>query len=89
MQTYIALLRGINVGGQKKIKMADLRTHLSELAYADIRTYIQSGNIVFSSPLREIPALEAQIKEKIQEKYGVSKEKAEDAIEQWKDKLNS
>ena len=70
MPTYIALLRGINVSGQKKIKMADLRTHLSELAYADIRTYIQSGNIVFSSPLREIPVLEAQIVEKIQEKYG-------------------
>jgi len=47
MKTYIALLRGINVSGQKKIPMADLKTHLVELGWEDVRTYIQSGNLIF------------------------------------------
>ena len=70
MPTYIALLRGINVSGQKKIKMADLRTHLSELGYGNLQTYIQSGNIVFSSAEEDAAVLEGQIHEKIKEKYG-------------------
>lgn len=49
MQTYIALLRGINVGGQKKIKMVELRSTLEKLELKEVRTYIQSGNIVFAS----------------------------------------
>lgn len=44
--TWIALLRGINVGGQKKIKMAELRNTLSEAGFANVATYIQSGNVV-------------------------------------------
>lgn len=46
MSTYIALLRGINVSGQKKIKMAELRMHLSNWGFSDVQTYIQSGNII-------------------------------------------
>ena len=46
MTTWIVLLRGINVGGHNKVKMADLRTALTNAGYADIATYIQSGNIV-------------------------------------------
>lgn len=49
MKTYIALLRGINVGGHKKIKMADLRTALEDVGFQSVQTYIQSGNIVFMS----------------------------------------
>lgn len=49
MKTYIGLLRGINVSGQKKIRMSALITYLEELGYTDIRTYIQSGNIIFKS----------------------------------------
>jgi len=47
MRTYIALLRGINVGGSGKLPMADLRALLSELGAKDVQTYIQSGNAVF------------------------------------------
>jgi uncharacterized protein (DUF1697 family) len=47
MQTYIALLRGINVGGSGKLPMADLRALLVDLGAVDVRTYIQSGNAVF------------------------------------------
>ena len=49
MTTYIALLRGINVGGNNKIKMADLKQELVKLGYTNVQTYIQSGNIVLTS----------------------------------------
>lgn len=49
MRKYIALLRGINVSGQKKIKMAELRDLLEKAGLKEVQTYIQSGNIVFSS----------------------------------------
>ncbi len=68
-QVFIAMLRGINVSGQKKIKMADLREHLSEIPLYDVRTYIQSGNIVFRSEQTPEP-LEAAIRSKIEKKYG-------------------
>ena len=47
MQTWIILLRGINVGGNNIIKMADLRGVLTKAGYLNVRTYIQSGNIAF------------------------------------------
>ena len=46
---YVALLRGINVGGNNLIKMADLKTCLQDSGFPDVTTYIQSGNILFSS----------------------------------------
>jgi uncharacterized protein (DUF1697 family) len=49
MPRYLALLRGINVGGRNKVAMADLRLIATDLGYADIATYIQSGNLLFSS----------------------------------------
>ncbi|MGE6601445.1 DUF1697 domain-containing protein [Lysinibacillus fusiformis] len=62
---YVALLRGINVGGHNKIKMADLREALIPLGLQNIRTYIQSGNILFeSTELEEV--LQKQIHETIQ-----------------------
>ncbi len=70
MPKYIALLRGINVSGQKKIKMADLRAHLSDLKLGDVQTYIQSGNITFESPAAPDGHLAAAIKGKILEAYG-------------------
>ncbi|HEV2072396.1 MAG TPA: DUF1697 domain-containing protein [Thermomicrobiales bacterium] len=49
MQTYVALLRGINVGAHKRIAMADLRALIEGLGYADVRTHLNSGNAVFAS----------------------------------------
>ncbi|MFJ4774227.1 DUF1697 domain-containing protein [Streptomyces uncialis] len=49
MTTYAALLRGINVGGHRKVPMADLRQLLEDLGYENVRTYLQSGNAVFST----------------------------------------
>ena len=50
MPTYIALLRGINVGGQKVIRMADLRSHFARCGATKVRTYIQSGNVIERKP---------------------------------------
>lgn len=46
---HVALLRGINVGGRTKVPMAELGSVMEDLGYGDVRTYIQSGNVVFSS----------------------------------------
>lgn len=50
MKSYIALLRGINVSGQKLIKMADLKVVLEGNGFQNVATYIQSGNIIFDAP---------------------------------------
>ncbi|MBY0426668.1 MAG: DUF1697 domain-containing protein [Cytophagales bacterium] len=50
MNTYIAILRGINVSGQKKILMSDLKDLFTSLGIEKVETYIQSGNVVFSMP---------------------------------------
>jgi uncharacterized protein (DUF1697 family) len=46
---YVALLRGINVGGRNKVAMADLRQVAESLGHTEVATYIQSGNLVFTS----------------------------------------
>jgi uncharacterized protein (DUF1697 family) len=50
MPTHVALLRGINLGGKNKVAMADLRAVVSELGHAEVSTYIQSGNVLFTAP---------------------------------------
>ena len=52
MATYIALLRGINVGGHRKIKMAELKHMFETMGFAQVQTYIQSGNVLFDSDER-------------------------------------
>ncbi len=52
-ETQVGLLRGINVAGQKKVPMAELRELATSLGFANVKTYIQSGNIVFRSELSE------------------------------------
>lgn len=69
MTKYIAILRGINVGGHRKILMADLKLLLNNLGLKECTTYIQSGNVVLSS---DLPAneIEKAIKQVIFKKYG-------------------
>lgn len=66
--TYLALLRGINVSGHKKIKMTELKTLFEDLGFGKVQTYIQSGNVVFESTSAE--DLESRIATKIQEQFG-------------------
>ena len=57
MPEYVALLRGINVGGRNKLAMADLRRLMGDVGCDDVRTYVQSGNAVFTSTRRSARAL--------------------------------
>ena len=50
MSTFVSILRGINVSGQKKILMADLKVLFESLGFENVQSYIQSGNIVFNAP---------------------------------------
>jgi len=70
MITYIALLRAINVGGQKLIKMEVLRRIFESLGLKDVRTYIQSGNIIFASTSTNSTALTRKIEKKLKEVTG-------------------
>ncbi len=67
---YAALLRGINVGGRKKVPMAALRAMLADLGYADVVTHLQSGNAAFTSPQRP-QALARAIAERIAGELGM------------------
>lgn len=70
MKTYIALLRGINVGGHKKVPMSELRQLLSEVGFKDVQTYIQSGNVVFKNKKTNPLELESRIQNAIQNHFG-------------------
>ena len=61
-QTYIALLRGINVSGQKPVKMTELKELFESIGFTDVKTYIQSGNVVFKTEeIADISLTEAKI----------------------------
>jgi len=69
MKKFIALLRGINVSGQKKIKMSELKSLFEEMGFQDVETYIQSGNVVFSSKKKSCEKLEAKISSGIKSRF--------------------
>ena len=71
MPTHVALLRGINLGGHKKVPMAKLREVVASLGHADVATYIQSGNVVFSTGQSDTAALAAALEEAIAQTIGV------------------
>jgi uncharacterized protein (DUF1697 family) len=70
MNRYISLLRGINVSGQKTIRMTDLLTLYQSLGFEKVVTYLQSGNVVFHSPVKDCPALAARIEQSIEREFG-------------------
>jgi uncharacterized protein (DUF1697 family) len=71
MTIYIALLRGINVGGHNLIKMAELKNMFEKMGLGRVKTYIQSGNVLFESNEREEP-LRIRIEQEIKEVFGFS-----------------
>ena len=68
-ETYLALLRGINVGGKNIIKMADLRSCFEAEGFRDVTTYIQSGNVIFRSPSTELRTLTKKIEGMLSESF--------------------
>ncbi len=67
--TWIALLRGVNVSGQRRVPMAELRRALEDAGLGDVRTYLQSGNVVFTAHDGEPQALAATIRERIASEF--------------------
>ncbi|MGQ0430988.1 MAG: DUF1697 domain-containing protein [Microthrixaceae bacterium] len=67
---YVALLRGINVGGRNIISMADLRDAFDAAGFGAVRTYIQSGNVLFESDVRA-GALEGDLEAMLEGRFGV------------------
>jgi uncharacterized protein (DUF1697 family) len=70
MITYIAFLRGINVGGHHKVPMAELRAALETLKCENIVTFLNSGNIIFNSAIADIHHLETSISTHLEEVFG-------------------
>mgnify|MGYP000462907646 CR=1 FL=1 len=66
----LALLRGINVGGNNLIKMAELKKLFEEKGFENVKTYIQSGNILFRSPQKDRGKLKSEIEELLKERFG-------------------
>lgn len=68
--TYVALLRGVNVGGKNRLPMADLAAMFTEAGCTEVRTYIQSGNVVFSAPPKTAKWVPGLISQSITERFG-------------------
>ena len=67
---YIALLRGINVGGNKKVSMKELKSVFESLEHRDVITYINSGNVIFTDPEKNKTSLTQKIEKAIEQKFG-------------------
>jgi uncharacterized protein (DUF1697 family) len=72
MSNYIAMLRGINVSGHKIIKMEQLRTSFGALGFSNVKTYIQSGNVVFEAANDSAISLSKKIAQMILRDFGFS-----------------
>jgi uncharacterized protein (DUF1697 family) len=70
MPEYVALLRSVNVAGHGRLSMAELSRSFVTLGYQDVSTYIQTGNVLFRSPARSIPALAAAIAHQLEVDFG-------------------
>ena len=71
MPSHVALLRGVNVGGRNKVAMADLRKVVESLGHGEVATYIQSGNVVFTSNQTDTTAIAGELGRALEETLGV------------------
>ncbi len=69
MTQYLALLRGINVGGNNIIKMVDLKVCFEKMGFTDVKTYIQSGNVIFKSDTKNLNQLTQTIEKNLSEQF--------------------
>ena len=71
MASHVALLRGINVGGRNKVPMADLREVVTSLGHTGVSTYIQSGNVLFSTADTDHAKLATALESAIEDRFGI------------------
>jgi uncharacterized protein (DUF1697 family) len=72
MASHVALLRGINVGGRNKVPMAELREVVTSLGHTGVTTYIQSGNVLFSTEDTDTAGLAAALEAAIAGTFGIN-----------------
>jgi uncharacterized protein (DUF1697 family) len=70
MTTYIGLLRGINVGGANMVAMSELREIIGGLGFSDVKTLLQSGNVVFRGPAKPPAKVESQLEAALEKRLG-------------------
>jgi uncharacterized protein (DUF1697 family) len=83
MTTYVGLLRGVNVGGNKMVAMADLRAMVTTLGFRDVKTLLQSGNVVFRGPWQATAKLERQLEAELERRLGLSVEIHLRTADEW------
>lgn len=81
----VALLRGINVGGNAMIRMSELKTCLEKTGFAEVRTFIQSGNVVFAAPKTATPSLAGKIEAAIEKTFAMKVGVVVFTAEEWQD----
>lgn len=93
---YISLLRGINVGGNNIIRMADLKSAFEKMGFEGVKTYIQSGNVIFNSEEKDFLKLENLIEKQLSEQFGyvskvvvISCEQLENTVKNAPDQFGS
>ncbi len=74
MPKFVALLRGINVGGRNMVAMKDLRDLLTGLGFENVETILQSGNVIFDGPAAKTKDLEHRLEEAMRQKLQMSVE---------------
>lgn len=74
MTIFISMLRGVNVGGRRPLKMTELVDLYRSLGFIEPRSYIQSGNVVFGSTAKDAAALSKRIEAAIEKKFGIQSE---------------
>jgi uncharacterized protein (DUF1697 family) len=88
MNRYISILRGINVGGNRKILMKDLKSLIESLGFLNVETYIQSGNVIFESDQKCSNAkLEEKIQQAIAESFGFDIPVFVRSAEEWTESI--
>ena len=85
MPTYVSLLRGINVSGKNLLKMEILRQIYSDAGFQDVKTYLQSGNVVFKTDKENKDGLAGLIARNIEEKTGIKTPIFVFTPEEWKE----
>ena len=71
MKRYIALLRGVNISGKNKVPMTELKKYFEALGFMDVKTCLNSGNVIFSGEETDAPALTGRIERMIQRQFGL------------------
>ncbi len=85
MKRYIALIRGINVGGKGKVSMPALKDELETAGYKDVATYINSGNVLFSSTKSSVARLVKDFERILSDKFNVNTHVAVLSVEEFHD----